>query len=417
MERIEEVDVEIPLVEELYERAELMSKVFKEKSEDTEKRTFYAEDVHEQLKEQGFYKILLPKAFGGFEYDIGTFMKVVQILARGCPSAAWCYCFGASHAINICTMYDSSVWPEVFVDGHFISPLTVKPTGKLVEQKDGTWLLNGVYSYCSGVPYATHFSSQAIPVFLNGEEGKPVTFIAKRSDWERLDDWGMALGMKGSGSHSIRFENAVIPAKWITEKAIMSYAPTARGPGDADHGDNPMYYGRFVSYLIMEPASIAVGTLKGALDEYADVMKTRTTMRPPIVNRDQDTDYRRWFGEANAKVALAEIAINGMVAEWTNCCELNMTGRKPFSVQDEIRLILVACDVIKICWSAMDILWSTIGSSAAMDGQRMQRLFRDMAMMRSHALNTFADLMTREFSDEILETVGGARDSFFNSGF
>ena len=402
---------------ELIRRAEEIAPSLIPRLAETEKRGYYAPDTHELFKEAGFYRILVPKDFGGLELGIDTYSAVVKAIARGCPSTAWCLCFGAAHAINVCTMFDRVLWPEIFQDPNFISPLTVKPQGELHQQEDGSWLLSGTYDYCSGVPYASHFSSQAIPVFLDGSKSGPVTFLARRQDWTMLDNWGDMLGMNGSGSQSIVFDKARIPDRFVLRREVLSTEPEPRDPDNPRHGDSPIYYGRFVSFLIMEPASIAIGALKGALDLYGEWMATRTTMRPPIGLRAHDADYRRWYGTAMGQVAVAEAALSDMVRQWMEAAELNMLGEKRFSVADEIRLIYIASEVIKIACGAMDILWSTAGSSAARNGNRMQHIFRDLAVTRAHALNTFTDLMTRELSDEVLQTIGGVRDSFFGNSY
>lgn len=404
-------------VVDMIRRAEVMALKLIPRSAETQKRGYYSEETHEDFKQAGFYRMMVPRSCGGYEMGIDAYSEMVKAIARGCPSTAWQLCFGAAHPVNVGTMFPSHLWPEIYGDGHFISALTVKPQGELVEQEDGDWRLTGTYDYCSGIPYATHFSGQAIPVFRDGTKGGPVTFIARHEDWVMLDNWGDMLGMKGSGSQSIVFDNALIPDRFVLRKEVLSHAPGARDKSDPKQSNCPNYYGRFASALIAEPAAIAVGAMKGALDEYGQMMKDKMTMRPPIQIRAQDTDYRQWYGHARGQLAVAEAALRNMTTSWMEAARQNMEGEAPFSVAKEIELIYVASEVIKIVWNAMDILWFSAGSSAARDGERLQMFFRDIAMARAHALNTFTDLLTRELSDEILETVGGVRDSFFGNSY
>ena len=226
-----------------------------------------------------------------------------------------------------------------------------------------------------------------------------------------LNDWGDSLGLKGSGSQSVRFEKARIPARFVLAKEILNYEVPVQG-AVREHGDSPMYYGRFMSFLMLEPASIMIGAVQGALDEYANFMRTRTTMRPPIVLRSEDADYRRWYGTAIAKLAAAEALVLQIYDQWTDAARRNMTGEAPFTMGDDLRLVLMAREAINMGWDIMqDILWRTAGSSPARDGERMQRVFRDTAMIRAHALNTYFDTMTRELADEALGT-GSAGESF-----
>ena len=74
-------------------------------------------------------------------------------------------------------------------------------------------------------------------------DGPPamLLFVAPRSEWTMLDDWGDTLGLKGSGSHSVRFDGGRIPAHCALENTTMVDVDVSGGtPGSALHG-NPMY--------------------------------------------------------------------------------------------------------------------------------------------------------------------------------
>lgn len=411
---------EIPTAADLVRRAEAIASTLTSRIGETEQRGFYAEDTHQAFKEAGLYRILSPREYGGYAMDVGTFSQVLQAIARGCPSTAWCFGFAVGHAMNICTMFSKDLWDEIFADGpDFLAPLTIKPQAQIVQQEDGSWLISGQYDYCSGVPYSSHFASQAIPVYKDGSKGSPVTFLARREDWTRLDNWGDGdmLGMNGSGSHSIVFDNARIPDNMVLRSEVLSWVPAPRDPANPQHGDAPIYYGRFTSTLILEISSIAVGAVKGALDECAELTKTKMTMRPPVQPRKLDSDYRRWFGQASGKIAVAEATLLGMTTRWMEAARNQMEGKAPFSIAEELSLIYIVEDVIKQAWEAMDIVWFSVGSSAQRKGERLQMIYRDIACIRNHALNTFTDLACRNLTDEILGTEDATLDSFLGTSY
>lgn len=414
------MDAEIPAADELVRRAEAIAETLVARMAETEQRGFYAEDTHQAFQEAGLYRVLAPKKYGGYEIDVGTFSRIVQAIARGCPSTAWCYGFAVGHSINICTMVPQAAWDDIFADGpDFLAPLTIKPQAEIVQQADDSWLISGQYDYCSGVPYSSHFGSQAIPVYKDGTKGSPVTFIARREDWTRLDNWGDGdmLGMNGSGSHSIVFDKARIPDNMVLRTEVLSWVPEPRDPANPQHGDAPIYYGRFTSTLILEISSIAVGAVKGALDEAAEMTKTRMTMRPPVQPRYLDSDYRRWFGDATGKIAVCEAALDGMSRRWMRAATNQMNGTAPFSIAEELSLIYIVEDVIKQAWQAMDTIWFSVGSSAQRKGERLQRIYRDMSCIRNHALNTFTDLACRNLADELLGTQDDTLDSFLGTSY
>ena len=43
----------------------------------------------EQLREAGFYKMVIPRELGGLQVDTLTFLRVVELLAEGAGSVGW----------------------------------------------------------------------------------------------------------------------------------------------------------------------------------------------------------------------------------------------------------------------------------------------------------------------------------------
>ena len=43
----------------------------------------------EELRDAGFYRLVIPRALGGLEVDPLTYLRVVELLAEGCGSVGW----------------------------------------------------------------------------------------------------------------------------------------------------------------------------------------------------------------------------------------------------------------------------------------------------------------------------------------
>jgi 3-hydroxy-9,10-secoandrosta-1,3,5(10)-triene-9,17-dione monooxygenase len=388
---------------EVIARARALRPLLVERQAETERRTYYSEEVHEEFRRAGFYRLLVPRRYGGYEFDLPTFLRVIVEIAAGCPSTAWCLCLAAGHALQTGALFEERAQAELFGDGDYRCAAVAAPSGKAT-RVDGGWELNSTHAYSSGAPYSTHYMGQTF-IAEEGAKGPPriLLFVAPRECWTMLDDWGDTLGLKGSGSHSVRFEGAVIPEHFALEDTWMVDTDVSKGtPGLALHG-NPMYAGRTLSFFESELASVMVGAAKGALEEYETTLRTRTTQRPPIVERYLDPDYQRWFGRAMGLVAAAEAMVLQCAEQYMETCRRGVESGEPFSRKDDLRINIVAREALTMAWNAMQgEIFRTAGTSMARSGQRLERIFRDMAMGWGHFGTIVGDWAARELAREHL---------------
>jgi 3-hydroxy-9,10-secoandrosta-1,3,5(10)-triene-9,17-dione monooxygenase len=372
---------------------------------ETEALGYYPPSLHKRFLDAGLYRLLVPRRYGGLEVDLPTFMRVIIEIARGCPSTAWCLCLAAGHALQVGSWFGERAQEEIFGDGDFRAAAVAAPVGVARRTDDG-WELEGTHAYCSGAPYATHYMGQTLAPGEDpdGPPGPPMLFVAPRSEWTMLDDWGDLLGLKGSGSHSIRFERGRIPAHFALEDTFMVEVDVTRGtPGYRLHG-NPMYASPALAFFQLELAAIMVGAAQGALDEYERFVTTKKTQRPPIVPRSHDPDYQRWLGGAMARIATAEAASIHTAEEWMEVCERSVEpGGEPFSRYHDLRLNSMAREAYTLAWDAVqgEIL-RTIGSSATRAGERFEQILRDMLMGWGHFATVVRDWTHRELAREHL---------------
>jgi len=364
-------------------RAKKIAATLVDRQLETEQRGYYALDTHNEFLGAGLYRLLVPRRYGGYEFGLSTYVRVVSTLARGCPSTAWMYTFGASHALLAGALFEEPAQDELFAGGDFICPATVAPVGFAERADDGGWIVDGVFRYCSGSPYATHFIGHTLVAGANGEPPEPMMFAVPRDQWRRLDDWGAQLGLKGSGSHSVAIEKAHIPAHFALPGTHMGRTSVVDGTvGHELHG-NPMYAGGVLSSLQFHLAALSVGMATGALDAYAELMRDRMTLFPPITVRAEDPDYQVHYGEAAGRIAAAQAALTDAVRQWEETAAL---GPGAFTREVDLRLSTISREVIRLCWSAVsDQMFPTAGSSAVRAGARIERVWRDMSTLHSHA--------------------------------
>ena len=114
--------------EEMIARAQALRSMVREEAEAAEQRGYYSEALHNEFVKAGFYRCLQPRRFGGYEFDIRTFFKIMVEIASGDPGIGWCLCLASGHALQIGTNFDEAAQAKIFgQDGHFIAPYS--PSG------------------------------------------------------------------------------------------------------------------------------------------------------------------------------------------------------------------------------------------------------------------------------------------------
>ncbi len=374
---------------EMIARAVALRPKLVEQQAECEERTYYSEEMHQEFLRAGFYRLYVPRRYGGYEFDVTTFVRVLIEVARGCANSAWCMGLASGHALQIGSWWEERAQAEIFGTGDFRAASVAMPIGPATEAADG-WALQGKVSYCSGIPYSTHYMGQAI---LPGEDaqGLPrmLLFVAPKGVWTMLDDWGHLLGMKGSGSQSIVFEGGTVPRHWALEDTFMVDVDSSNGtPGLELHG-NPMYVGRSISCFTMTLAAILVGAAYNALDEYETMLTTKLTPLPPMQPRKFDLDYQRYFGRATVRIATAEAALLSAADQHMELCQRFVDKGIPYSYGDDQRIGCIAREVMIQAWETMQSdIFRTAGSSAGGKGERIERIYRDMSIGGNSHRNT-----------------------------
>jgi 3-hydroxy-9,10-secoandrosta-1,3,5(10)-triene-9,17-dione monooxygenase len=372
----------------------------------------YTEGMHQEFLRAGFYRILQPRMFGGYEFDITTFYKTMIEIATGHPGVGWCLTLCASHPWVVGSHWEEQGQRELFgPDGNFSAPHRAPPTG-LATPVEGGYRVTGQWDYCSGIPHATHF----VGVARDGggaDLNATLTFVVPKSKLTILDDWGgdKTLGMRASGSNSVKIEDVFIPKSQTTYGYALwrHEATTAKGtPGTRLHG-NPMYLGRTSGPYHMSLVTPILGAARAAIDEFEGIITRREARYPPGLPRYKHADFQRTWGQAVGLADAAEgILIQAGEKYMGQCRRWAETGTA-ISVEDDLRLWGMVQQAGRLAGEAVDVVFANASSAATKTGQRIERYYRDVAMYRSHIsaqILNFAAPIARAHFDLPIEMFG-----------
>ncbi|MBI5320561.1 flavin-dependent monooxygenase [Bradyrhizobium sp.] len=225
------------------------------------------------LRAIGYFDIVKPARFGGYEHDFDVLVDLNIELAKSCASTAWVAGLLAAHQWLIAGFPEAAqrdVWddnPDAVACGSYA------PAAKAVSA-DGGWRLTGRWAFASGCDNA-QWSLCAALLPSEADETKlvPAFLLVKATDYSIDDTWNV-VGLAGTGSKTLVLDDVFVPAH-----RILGFAETTSGqtPGASIYAGNPAFSIPMLCNIPSCLASIAVGAAAGALDDYLARTSKRVT--------------------------------------------------------------------------------------------------------------------------------------------
>ena len=372
----------------MVERARALIPMLRAQQDEADALGRYTEEAHQAFKQAGFYRALQPKMFGGYEFGFPDFLRVVMEIGRGHPGAAWCFTLTSSHPLVVGAHFPEETQAEIFgPEGDFRAPHRAPPGGKW-KRTDGGYIVNGRWSYSSGIPVATHFIGGGLIEAQDDQPQRLVNFIVPKAEVAVLPDWGggASLGMDASGSNTVELKDVFVPDRRLFREDIL-VTSEGFGPGDGQgaqlHG-NPMYHGVVGGFFHATFGGIYVGAARAALDDYEETARTTGAYRKPGVTRLHDLDTQTPFGRALTLTDCAEALTLQVAQICMDQCARAVRDGTPVTVADTIKVWDMARQAVLMACDAIELLFRTSPVRAANRGQRMQRYLRDVQMYRIH---------------------------------
>ena len=164
-----------------------------------------------ELIRAGFYRIVQPRCFGGYEFDVPTFHRVMMEVARGCPETGWVLALTAGHPLIVAN-FPLDGQREVYgADGEFRCPAAFNPPGTAVPGRRAA-----IASPRHGRPRPAATSARitsaarSSPTPTASRPRASSSWCSTRDQYRIVDDWHV-MGMQGTGSKRIVVEDAFVP--------------------------------------------------------------------------------------------------------------------------------------------------------------------------------------------------------------
>ncbi len=327
------------------------------------------EDLTRELARQGFFRIFLPKDYGGLDLAPVQGLEVLEELGRADASVAWCVWNGNTHWIA------AQLAPEgmkkVHGDIDVVTANSTRASG-VADAVDGGFRVNGRWSLVSGCELGSWMVLLCV-VHAGGKprlgpSGAPETRFAvlHASACEIIDTWTVG-GLRGTGSHDVVVKDVFVPASQaagFTDPYVLTEARYRMPP-----------FCRVIPGL----GAMTLGIARTAIASLTDLAADKQLQRSQQILRENHGAQIR-VAEAEALVRSARLYLYDSVDRlWRTLLE---TGSASIEMRADARM--AAWHAVFSSAKAVDLMYATAGASALYTSSPLERAFRDVHAITQH---------------------------------
>ena len=376
MGKSESISQLIPSGDELVRRAEAMIPMLRAKAEETEKARRVSDETIQAFRDAGFFKVLQPKRWGGYEMHPSVNYRILMELGRGCPSSAWNFMVLGTHQFELGLMDQAAgdwLWGD---DNTRLTASSYAPMGK-VKKVDGGYVLNGRWVTSSGCDNAAGGAFVGGKVF--DDAGNLLdfrSFLVPPSDYEIMDDWHVA-GLCGTGSKSLVLKDAFVPE--FRSHTMLGYE---------NKGKVGLYGLPFLYVFFASVSSCIVGMARGMMDLYIEHMAPRENVFMAAGSAAVNPFVKGRLGEASAKIRGSQARLLNNVNEAWTFAEKGL----PVPIADRVRHFSENQCTGGECVDAAHMLFKKSATRGIWLSSPLQRQMRDIMIAANHVTQNQDDL-------------------------
>jgi 3-hydroxy-9,10-secoandrosta-1,3,5(10)-triene-9,17-dione monooxygenase len=181
--------------------------------------------------------------------------------------------------------------------------------------------------------------------------------------------------MSGTGSNDIEVQDLFVPAHRVLPLTKFLDGKTE---GTALHA-NPLYDMPLLPFIYNECMGVFSGALRGATTHFEEVVSRRVTSHARTVVKDQQHTHVL-VGEAHMNAFAAEALVRDLASETIKCVNAG-----EWKMPDRLRLKTIAIYITQHCRRSISDLLANAGTSNFHNERPLQRYFRDINTLATHA--------------------------------
>jgi len=318
------------------------------------------------LRRKGALTLTLPKEHGGQGHSLYALLLFQERLGSGCAATALTLGW---HLMAFAYLSFDLKWPQasfeklcrdVVQQGHLINILVTERDGgnllrgarptTVAHQVDGGYLLRGQKAFCSGAPEIR----QAVVYAWLEHEQKTAEFIVPIDERVKIIDNWNTLGMRGTGSHDIAFDDVFVPTA-----ALVNYIEPGIG-GSFTTGSR--IFG-------LQLAAVYLGVAQAARRFALNFAAHRPASNAPGVILDLPHVQQK-LGEIEYQIGVAKNLLYGLADRWEQ--HHGMRDR----LDNEVGIVKSV--VTNHAANVVDLAMKIVGGHSLSRDLPLERLLRDV---------------------------------------
>jgi alkylation response protein AidB-like acyl-CoA dehydrogenase len=350
---------------DLVERARALAPLIVREADEIERTRRLTPAVTQALIENGLYRALLPKSFGGIEASLEAFMQMQEEIAKADASTAWCL-----GQCSVCAMTAAYLDPEAANEIFNVAPgiLAWGAIKHQVQAVPGGYMANARWDFASGMRQASWLGAHVGVVEADGTprrkaDGSPEirTILFPISSATLYDVWDV-IGLRGTGTDSYSVDKLFIPEKF----AALRDEPQAR------REDGPLYKLSTNMVFSMGFAATSVGVARATLDAAIDLSRAKTPQAQKAMR--ENNAVQGVIGRTEAQLRATRAYLYSTAAEvWRD-----LSQGMAITEAHRIALRIAATWSIHQSAAVVDTAYHMAGATAVFSRNRFERRFRDM---------------------------------------
>ncbi|HKB26830.1 MAG TPA: acyl-CoA dehydrogenase family protein [Methylomirabilota bacterium] len=326
--------------------------------------------LFEALADAGLFHLAVPRAIGGAELDLPTYVQVIEELGKADASTGWCVNQGAIYATYAARM-PRDIARKIWIDTpRSVVANTPAATAKAVVVPGG-YRVMGRQGFSTGCRHAAWVAAHA-QIIENGqirlEHGQPETryLYVPVAEAELLDTWHVR-GMRGTGTHHFAVNDVFVPA----ERTVLSATAPVLEPG-------PLYRIPRTLCFASGDAAVALGMARSCLTTFFELAGAKTPRAMEALLRDQSM-VQASVGRCEAHLRAGRAFLMETVREiWTAA----LSGTITLDLRATLRL--ATTHGIRLAAQIIDTVYNAAGATAAYESNLLQRHFQDIHVITQH---------------------------------